>query len=93
MASPMLQDVFGGQLVGLDVHATPDVAQKAAIVAAAAGLVGLLSLFNSLGRIFWASMSDFGLAPFHLSRCAFSPALFAHCMTFFASALDDLRKP
>ena len=33
-------------------------AQKAAIVAAAAGLVGLISLFNSLGRIFWASLSD-----------------------------------
>ena len=34
-------------------------AQKAAIVAAAAGLVGLISLFNSLGRIFWASLSDY----------------------------------
>ena len=33
-------------------------AQKAAIVAAAAGLVGLISLFNSLGRLFWASLSD-----------------------------------
>ena len=32
--------------------------QKAAIVAAAAGLVGLISLFNSLGRLFWASVSD-----------------------------------
>jgi MFS family permease len=27
-------------------------------VAAAAGLVGLISLFNSLGRLFWASLSD-----------------------------------
>ena len=34
-------------------------AQKAAIVAAAAGLVGLISLFNSLGRIFWAVASDY----------------------------------
>ena len=33
-------------------------AQKAAIVASAAGLVGLISLFNALGRIFWASLSD-----------------------------------
>ncbi len=33
-------------------------AQRAAIVAAAAGLVGLISLFNALGRIFWASLSD-----------------------------------
>jgi MFS family permease len=58
MASPMLQEVFGGRLVGLDAHATLSAAQKAAIVAAAAGLVGLISLFNSLGRIFWASTSD-----------------------------------
>jgi MFS family permease len=58
MASPMLQEVFGGRLVGLDVHATLSDVQKAAIVAAAAGLVGLISLFNSLGRIFWASLSD-----------------------------------
>jgi len=59
MASPMLQEVFGGRLLGLDVHAVLTTAQKAAIVAAAAGLVGLVSLFNSLGRIFWASVSDF----------------------------------
>ncbi|WP_431635353.1 OFA family MFS transporter [Dyella sp. KULCS107] len=59
MASPMLQDVFGGKLAGLTEAAadlTP--AQKAAVVAAAAGLVGLISLFNSLGRLFWASLSD-----------------------------------
>jgi MFS family permease len=59
MASPMLQEVFGGRLVGLDVHAALTVAQKTAIAAAAAGLVGLISLFNSLGRLFWASLSDF----------------------------------
>jgi MFS family permease len=58
MASPMLQDVFGAKLVGVDTIATLTAAQKAAIVAAAAGLVGLISLFNSLGRIFWASLSD-----------------------------------
>jgi MFS family permease len=59
MASPMLQEVFGSKLLGLDAAATLSDAQKAAIAAAAAGLVGLISLFNSLGRIFWASMSDF----------------------------------
>jgi MFS family permease len=59
MASPMFQDVFGGRLLGLDSHATLTIAQKASIAAAAAGLVGLISLFNSLGRIFWASLSDF----------------------------------
>ncbi|MDE2347933.1 MAG: OFA family MFS transporter, partial [Gammaproteobacteria bacterium] len=59
MASPMLQDVFGGRLIGLAKIATLTPAQKAAIAASAAGLVGLISLFNSLGRLFWASISDF----------------------------------
>ncbi|GAB2561105.1 OFA family MFS transporter [Dyella jejuensis] len=59
MASPMLQDVFGARLLGIATASALTVAQKAAIVAAAAGLVGLISLFNSLGRIFWASTSDF----------------------------------
>ncbi len=58
MASPMLQDVFGARLLGIDSLATLTPAQKAAIVAAAAGLVGLISLFNSVGRLFWASLSD-----------------------------------
>jgi MFS family permease len=58
IASPMFQDVFGGRLLGLQPHAMLSTAQKAAIAASAAGLVGLLSLFNSLGRIFWASISD-----------------------------------
>jgi len=59
MASPMLQEVFGGRLLGLDSGTALNDVQKAAIVAAAAGLVGLISLFNSLGRIFWASLSDY----------------------------------
>ncbi|BES69555.1 OFA family MFS transporter [Marinobacter nanhaiticus D15-8W] len=59
MASPMLQDVFGGALVGIqDSSVALTDAQKAAVVAAAAGLVGLISLFNSVGRLFWASLSD-----------------------------------
>ncbi len=36
----------------------PTTAQRAAIVAAAAELVGLISLFNAVGRVFWASLSD-----------------------------------
>jgi MFS family permease len=58
MASPMFQDIFGAKLLGVDSAAALTAAQKAAVVAAAAGLVGLISLFNSLGRIFWASLSD-----------------------------------
>jgi len=58
MASPMLQDVFGAKLLGVDAVTTLNASQRVAIVAAAAGLVGLISLFNALGRIFWASLSD-----------------------------------
>jgi MFS family permease len=59
MASPMLQEVFGGRLIG--VRATFDQltpAQLGVIAATAAGFTGLLSLFNIAGRIFWASLSD-----------------------------------
>lgn len=58
MASPMFQEMFGARLLGLDGDAVLDMEQKARIVAAAAGLVGLISLFNSVGRLFWASLSD-----------------------------------
>ncbi len=61
MASPMLQEIFAGALIGL-----PDVKfnaltgeQKVAIAAIAAGFTGLLSLFNIGGRFFWASLSDY----------------------------------
>jgi MFS family permease len=59
MASPMLQDVFGAHLIGITTAGELTPAQKAAVVASAAGLVGLISLFNSAGRIFWASLSDY----------------------------------
>src|SRR5882724_1592890 len=42
-ASPMIQEIFSGRV-------TP---------AAAAGFVGLLSLANMAGRIFWSSLSDY----------------------------------
>jgi MFS family permease len=59
MASPMLQEVFGGKLIGVNVgfnDLTAD--QKTAIAAIAAGFTGLLSLFNIAGRFVWASFSD-----------------------------------
>jgi MFS family permease len=60
MASPMLQEIFAGSLIGLpDVHfnqLTPE--QRVTIAAIAAGFTGLLSLFNIAGRFFWASLSD-----------------------------------
>ena len=61
MASPMLQEIFAGSLIGKPEVAfgTLDATQKIAVAAVAGGFVSLLSLFNSAGRIFWASMSDY----------------------------------
>jgi MFS family permease len=60
MSSPMLQEIFGGRLIGLpELSFTElDNSQRAAIAAIAAGFAGLLSLFNIGGRFFWASLSD-----------------------------------
>lgn len=59
MASPMLQEVFGGKLIGLDqTFDQLNEAQKAQIAAIAAGFTGLLSLCNIAGRLGWASASD-----------------------------------
>jgi MFS family permease len=60
MASPMLQEIFAGKLIGLPNVGfnALDVTQKATIAAIAAGFTGLLSLFNIGGRFFWASLSD-----------------------------------
>ena len=60
MASPMLQEVFGGKLIHEPLgFAQLNETQKLAIAAIGAGFAGLLSLFNILGRIFWASLSDY----------------------------------
>ena len=59
MASPMLQEVFGGHLIGVAKRFSElDKAQLAAIAGVAAGFTALLSLFNIGGRFFWASLSD-----------------------------------
>lgn len=61
-ASPMLQETFGGTLVGrpevgyLDLK--KDEALAVAAAAVGAGFVGLISLLNIFGRIAWASSSD-----------------------------------
>lgn len=60
MASPMLQEIFGGSLIeqaGL-WFTQLDAAQRGLIAAIAAGFTGLLSLFNIGGRLFWAALSD-----------------------------------
>jgi MFS family permease len=60
MASPMLQEVFGGRLVGVpgDLYSLLE-DQRMAVATVAAGFAALLSFFNIIGRIFWASLSDY----------------------------------
>lgn len=59
MASPMLQEVFGGSLIGVPLKfGELDKMQLTAIAGVAAGFAALLSLFNIVGRFFWASLSD-----------------------------------
>jgi MFS family permease len=61
-ASPMIQEVFKGRINA----------------SAAAGFVGLLSLFNMLGRFSWASLSDkIGRKPTYMVFFALGTALYA----------------
>ncbi len=59
MASPLLQEVFAGKLIGITAAFNElSSAQKTQVAAIAAGFTGLLSLFNIGGRFLWASLSD-----------------------------------
>jgi MFS family permease len=60
MASPMIQEVFGGRFVGQAGIALADLsdANKATVASIGAAFAALLSFFNILGRIGWASSSD-----------------------------------
>jgi MFS family permease len=60
MASPMLQEVFGGRLIGA-AGALQDLTgpQKTEVATIGAGFAALLSLFNIGGRFCWASLSDY----------------------------------
>src|ERR1700730_1890982 len=61
MASPMLQEISAGKLIGLPNLSFSQLSaeQKTLIAGIAAGFAGMLSLFNIGGRVFWASLSDY----------------------------------
>jgi MFS family permease len=61
MASPMIQEVFGGRLIGLPGMTLKELAeaQKGQLATIGAAFAALLSVFNILGRIGWASLSDY----------------------------------
>ena len=90
IASPMLQEIFGGSLIGkpdltfAQVQADPSF--KASAAAIAAGFVGLLSLFNIFGRIFWASLSD------HIGRKATYAIFFLLGIALYAAAPTAARE-
>jgi MFS family permease len=87
MASPLLQEVFGGRLIS--VQATFDqlnAQQHSAIAAIAAGFTGLLSLFNIAGRFFWASTSDYiGRKPTYMVFLLLGLVLYASIPTLAAA--------
>ena len=90
IASPMLQEIFGGSLIGkpdltfAQVQADPGF--KASAAAIAAGFVGLLSLFNIGGRIFWASLSD------HIGRKVTYAIFFLLGIVLYAAAPAAARE-
>jgi MFS family permease len=60
MASPMIQEVFGGKLIhvpGTLAELTAD--QRTQVATIGAAFAALLSFFNIMGRFFWASLSDY----------------------------------
>ncbi len=80
-ASPMMQETFGGALIGqpdigfADLKNDPDLLKAA--VAIGAGFVGLISLFNIGGRFIWASSSDhFGRKPTYVIFFVLGTALY-----------------
>ena len=59
MASPLIQEMFGGKLIGVPAALAQLTAeQKLEVASIAAGFTGLLSLANIIGRLGWASLSD-----------------------------------
>ncbi|WP_353217533.1 OFA family MFS transporter [Sandarakinorhabdus sp.] len=71
LASPMVQEIFGGRLIGQPALRIEDLGavQKAAAAATGAAFVGLISLLNIAGRFFWAGLSD------HIGRKAMYAAI------------------
>ncbi|HEY4031052.1 MAG TPA: OFA family MFS transporter [Caulobacteraceae bacterium] len=89
VASPMIQQIFGGHLIGAPGvdFAHLDKGQAAMTATVAAGFVGLLSLFNIGGRFFWASASDLiGRKMTYAVMLALGAFLFGAIATWSATA-------
>ena len=76
-ASPMIQEMFSDAKRGVGLGITS---------AAAAGFVGLLSLFNLVGRFFWSSISDYtGRRMIYIIYLGLGAVLYALIPTIAAS--------
>jgi MFS family permease len=87
VASPMLQELFGGRLIGdaATLFTNFDAGQKKAAATVGAGFVGIISLFNIGGRFFWASLSDrIGRKPLYGVILALGAVLYGFAAPAFA---------
>ncbi|ROS07962.1 MFS transporter [Raoultella sp. BIGb0399] len=90
MASPMLQEVFAGKLLGNDLSWQQlDAPALTRVAAVAAGFTGLLSLFNIGGRFFWASISDY-LGRKKTFTLFFVLGAILYLLTIFAASSNSL---
>jgi MFS family permease len=85
LASPMTQEIFAGSLIGHPevgfLNLDPD--QKKLVATIGAAFAGLFSLFNILGRFFWASLSDrLGRKPTYFVFFVLGFACYASAPTF-----------
>jgi MFS family permease len=59
MASPMLQEIFGGRLIGLPgTLAQLSADERGRVATVGASFAALISLFNIAGRLGWSALSD-----------------------------------
>jgi MFS family permease len=92
-AAPMLQETFGGALIGQAdlgfAEIRTDLGLAAAVASVAAGFVGLISIFNILGRFVWATSSDkLGRKRTYYIFFVFGAALY--CIATYMAGLKSL---
>ncbi len=92
-AAPMLQETFGGALVGqpgVGFDAVKqDAAMAAAVASVGAGFVGLISVFNIFGRFAWATSSD-KLGRKRTYYIFFVLGAFMYCMATYVAGFKSL---
>lgn len=92
-AAPMLQETFGGALIGqADIgfaEIKKDDALTATAAAVGAGFVGIISLFNIFGRFAWATSSD-KLGRKHTYYIFFILGALMYCAATYFAGLKSL---